>query len=134
MLKLHEAPCLYFVLGESLGGEKGTDAKFKYLCFMHGFSLYTHDVRCIVYCWRCMHINCKIDAAFCGIVPTSQLCQIQFGGEDEAPPTLHHLRRSVGDKITLPQLQYTLLEQYGQYTVYSSTVYMYMYVPAYCRA
>lgn len=43
-----------------------------------------------------------------------QLCQVQFGGEEEATPTHHHLRRSVGDKISLAQLQHTLLEDYGE--------------------
>jgi hypothetical protein len=43
-----------------------------------------------------------------------QLCQVQFGGEDDAPPTSHHVRRSAGDRISLAQLQHILLEDYGE--------------------
>ena len=54
-----------------------------------------------------------------------QLCQVQFGGEEDAPPTSHQIRRSAGDKISLAQLQHTLLEDYGKRSL--SFVHLYQF-------
>lgn len=46
----------------------------------------------------------------------SQLSQVQFGIDDDVghTPSTGHAHHMV-DRVTLPQLQYTLLEEFGVY-------------------